>query len=1375
MNDAACCFKTYYACAGETIEVLNDELLCNDITNSPPQKVTRVWTFPIHPAPVPNASGTGWLIQIPNNVSIITYNYTVTGCDCRQHNASFTILVEKQCPPCTFTPDPCDNLLCFGDFENFTNTTSVESRLGWPIIFQGAQVAGSPDIKATNLGNQYLFLGNYNNREAVNLELQNCIEPGCFLTMSMDLSITGGFAKHLEVWGSTGRPCDATVLGANPIANSCTQTTACDLAYTFEPVCIFDDEFLASNQLIDNNNPNFAHSGPHTWENLTDQNVCFLTLVPTGIGGVYLDNISATVTCEPEITCAETTDDEVCQGGFADISFVVCAPDLPEGLGLTLVTPTVVLPSGWTLVGGNLAPFSLTEGQCKGITIQVSVPASASLGSIETIMLSGTATGLCTTAVGWSCSAEVTVSFCPPASFFACPCLTNGLNIDATSANPLYNSNLHGVMWSTYAQANSLPDILDASVHHGCIAIAGRLIIDRDVEIKSCNDLRMQPCSEISVGTGLPSAAYPSLLLYLNKIYGCVQMWKGITVQPLCHLNMGKNSIEDAQYAVTAIGSNAISPILNTSVLAITNNFVRNHIGFYIPTDVSRTVLHSPFVSNNFIGSISGHPLLPPCDAGLPNHSLQMGYAGLVTLGTAFDVGTPGVNGYVNTFRDIRNGVIGEGSPWMNVYRARFDNVVGYMGINGFPTFNGSSGVGVLQPQSGFLSVENSRFESVGHAIFTANTAGLSVLNNEMPDVYTGIQAYSPVGFDLSENPSINFRDWGIVVRNPLQLPPINKHLYIKNNVLSSIEYDADMIIEEAGISVTNSYNFSKTEDARILGNQLTTRDVKYGVYVTNVNNWLIDGNTVTIEPLLSNLPYTDGQGISLSTSSYNFIYGNTVTDNGVVQSEGISVSSSPVNTFCCNTTDFTNKGIYFQGNCDNTVLRTLQSDGNDDYELECTVGTIISDQPNLTQSPGSSSHSNKFYVGSSVEHGGNNLQVSNSEFFVKSILPPDHPENISLPLIPGGYDPTNPKWFIASVIENQMNECGTIGDCPGLLQFGEKPDREKELSETDRYFASGEFLVSPYGDALNWEGRLRLYKRLQNYPELLGESTTIDSFYYNAENTAIAQYSAVEAAVEGITSLPPEWESIMQNAWDDIGNVSNSAKNHLEGLASVNTWEDSLIIYRTAEQIRLTALSAYQNLMQYIDLSDSLRKVKAHAAWTLNEALSVIGILQSNTKMVNRVYLETLESGASTLSPAQFATISPIAWQCPLEGGKSVYRARSLYLLQQAADFDDGLICGLNGSEREQKSKNYILSGNLKVQPNPATEQIFVSLPENMVNDDIFVKIMDLNGRIMSKQSDIGTGALQFNVASFPTGIYICTITGGSNVFAPVKFVVQH
>ncbi len=49
----------------------------------------------------------------------------------------------------------------------------------------------------------------------------------------------------------------------------------------------------------------------------------------------------------------------------------------------------------------------------------------------------------------------------------------------------------------------------------------------------------------------------------------------------------------------------------------------------------------------------------------------------------------------------------------------------------------------------------------------------------------------------------------------------------------------------------------------------------------------------------------------------------------------------------------------------------------------------------------------------------------------------------------------------------------------------------------------------------------------------------------------------------------------------------------------------------------------------------------------------------QSFTKMVNEIYLSTVAKGITIFNSTQITQLSNIAHQCPLTGGRAVYRAR--------------------------------------------------------------------------------------------------------------------
>lgn len=1010
--DAACCFITYFGCAGETIEILDAELLCNDISNGA-QSVTRVWQ---HGAGwlsiVRNTANTGWLVTIPANPtsSSVEMRYTVAGCDCRMHNASFGLFIDKQCPPCTNTPDPCDNLICNGNFEAFTNTQSIESRFGWPLFFEPiggssiAPVSGSPDVNVTNTGNHYLHMGNFSTtREGINLPLDKCIEPGCKLTMSMDLSDQSPTNTILEVWGSPDRPCPATVLGAGPINNNCNQTTLCTPGNTlFEPICIFASEFESTSQYIDDNNPGLQPAGTFTWENQTTEDVCFLTMVPSHGHQIYVDNIVAEITCEPTVTCNSMPPYEVCAGGISTIRFKVCATDVPDCLDFTLVTPTITLPAGWQVVGGNHNPAALAEGECAIFDYQIQV-IGASVGSMADITLSGTAAGLCTS-VDWSCTSTVTVNDCG-SGVFTCPCGPGGLNIDASSSSPFYSAALGGTLYSdleavfNYDQNND--GIIGQTEHNDCIAIKGRLILDQNLSFNGCDNIQMQPCSEIVVGT---NAQHTTANFDNNFLHSCEIMWKGITVSARSTLNFNGNTIRDAQFAITAVGSFVIGNP-PTRLIASGNTFSNNHVGVIFP-GAGFTIVNHSFTNNTF-NNLIGQFLLPPCDAGLPNYSSTWGcYAGIVTLGTPLNVGTGGTGGLLNTFSYVRNGVISEGATTI-VTRADFQNIIG-AGISGPPSYANASGNGVAS-NGGFITVLNSNFNTVRRGVYANNNQLVTVQQNTMTAMWRGVDLIAARRTNISDNPSIGFTNRGIAGLDLVPTTGTDAHLIANNTNLFISPFPGSVDIPAppypAAIDIDQA-QISDLGNARIRGNHFFSRFLTDGIRINKAGGWDIDENIIDFTdpmiPQFSNI----GVGIRLTNSNGNYLYHNTINDADPVfpASTGFHVTTSTLNRFCCNITQGNRIGTRFTGGCQGTEWRVTDMHQHQ-FSIYCDPGTTIGQQYD---------YGNLFNVGSGTAfHGGTTTEVLGSQFRVVNMTQPHWPTAVDAPnsmmpfFIQGGYAPS--------------------------------------------------------------------------------------------------------------------------------------------------------------------------------------------------------------------------------------------------------------------------------------------------------------------------------------------------------------------------------
>lgn len=1351
----SCCSQAFHGCPGESIEILNSELLCNDVTNGSTLTITRVWVENpqnsnfVHI--LPNSSGTGWLITFDPNTNISgsqAFNYTIVGCDCRMHNASFRIIIENQCPECIYDGEMCENLLCYEDFENYTTANGIETWLGYPFLIEGNIRVGTPDINLMN-GNQYLFMGGGigfpNAIEPVTLELNKCIPPSCSLTLNVDLASTNAIGT-LGVWGSSSPPCPATEAPAMPIADNCNEITLCSPNHEFIPVCIGNLPVPGTISNLADFDFGPANHITHVWENSSDQNICYLTMVPNG-WTVYLDNISAQIICVPEIICNDPLPQNVCQGGIANISFEVCAPDIPECLDFTLITPSLVLPPGWTIVGGYPDPFILTEGDCQTITLQVQVPPNAPLGSMEMIMLSGTATGLCTT-VEWSCAAKVTVIDCPDPQGFTCPCDSVGLNIDASDNSPYYDPILGGTLYSALEAAFDYDQDNDGKItqleHKDCIAILGNLIVDQTLSISNCDSVKMQPCSEITVGTD-------TLELNNNNFSACEIMWRGITVTPFATLNFKGNLIEDAQFANTAVGGFGFLGGTPTKLIAVGNTFSNNHVGVFFPSQGIVNIDHLPFTDNTF--NTTG-TLLPPCDANLPNYSAQNGYAGAVTLGAPMTVGTPGNSGFVNTFQLLRNGVIADGAH-LNVHRANFQNIAGAE-IPTPPSFASSSGNGVAAI-GGNVTVLNCNFNTVRRGISGHNNWQLTVRNNAMTAMWRGVETLGAHNSNISDNPSIGFADRGIFCRELIPAGPFFGAHRIANNTNmftspfpgnagtpfppfpAAIEIDNAMSVDVGSARITNNHFFS--------GGVFSD-----GIRVNGAGGWDIDSNTVDFQNPSGVNFSNNGIGIQLTNTHANYLYQNTINDLDQTfrASTGLSLSIGTGNRYCCNTTHGSRYGSRFLGACGSTEWRVTDMLDHE-FALECGPGTVISPQLD---------YGDNFNITSGTAfHGGSDAQVFNSRFRVLNMQQPHWPETIATPNATGQF----------------FTQPGSDASCtaPCTAPMFAPPPPDRDIDESDLTTASDGYASGQYGASLQWESGRRLYERMSDYEGMAGANTTTDAFFAAAGNGKTGAYYQAEHAAKRVYNYPENIAEGLQDAAAQLEANRLAVSSLLAGLPQAQTAADSALIYDNANAQYQQGQAAVDALQQYQAQAQGFQNAQALDAYQSTLPLPADNLLEQNRKTVQRLYLQTLCLGIAQLSQQQLAQAEAIAVQCPLEGGSAVYAARALYRLNIDRVFVDDSLC-IETQERRQAQAKPVAHSEVYLLPNPATDMVTVAGLGSSAENLTLIQLVDANGTLRL-QRRTAEHEWSFSVASLPSGIYFCRAQLGDAKPVLLKLVVSH
>lgn len=978
----------------------------------------------------------------------------------------------------------------------------------------------------------------------------------------------------------------------------------------------------------------------------------------------------------------------------------------------------------------------------------------------HTYAMPGSYTVCVTAACG--CYAEFCQSVVVP-DLLVCPCTeANTLNIEANE-----NGTLYSVLEEFYNFDQNDDGVIDETEHNNCIAIAGRLIIDQDVAIVGCDNIRMQPCAEVMV------RGFQHLAMEFNTIYGCETMWRNIQVEPHGRLTFRRNTVSDAQHTLWVEPVTVLGLVVPTQVDIQHNRFERNHIGLYIPGNgggfFGGVVWQTPFIGNNILCKGLDNTLgdlLPSCDAALDNYDSEHGYIGVATLGANFRVGEPG--GAFNTFSNLRNGVIGE-QVFLDVDRSNFNNMIGFMN-NSVPSFTFSEGMGVLV-NGGQNNVRDANFNGAGHAVYSSLNQ-LNMLRNTATKVHYGLETRNPVRLNMAENRDIHFFDFGVRVRDLIGVQGFSSHV-IDSNVFRTQNVqttsDGDWAMELLNTNTVTVPDGS----GRISRNEMYINDQVGGLAIYNLSAWSITDNRAEFSAH-PNSEVLTGAGISLRNSNYNGLHGNTILDaTGIAYNAttGLATLASVGNRFCCNSTEGNFVGSLFLGTCLGTNYRQTDM-ASHGYSLwlpgaPSTGFTMIGQQP--IQIVGNTTNNNRFGAASgTAQNDAPGTILNDSRFYVTNQNTPNYPQFVYTP------NGTSNQWF-------QINNATTFGciddnQCPDP-QY--PPSGRGELEPTDIEIAKNTYGNISGGAAMQWEGERDLYARLKAYPAMLSQSADVDTFFNNVQSgSAIKDFYIAEAVTATVQEVPLAWGQALQTATDTMEAVEAEATAKLAGLASVSTRADSLEVYWQAAAIRDRLIAPMAVVLEKQHQIDSLRRVRAATALTTVTSLPANNVLQSNRKNALLVYLEITSAGATQLTQSQFDTISAIARQCPLAGGSAVYMARALYQLNEQKHFDDFDLCGVVAERSAPAMSSKPRADKVLLWPNPTDGHLQLYLPgidaEQQVQ--VQVQVADLSGREVLERS-IGTadGNLALDASKLSPGIYFCRVSTNSQVFATVKFVITH
>ena len=1326
----------------------------------------------------------GFLLE-GDSVGIWSFCYrTVSG---TQYGASTEIFVSvsDQSVSASCAPIGC-SISCYEDFENFpVGSNAYYPNFMPPIVtppyLTVAMGPNTVDIyEQSENDNNYLSfrytIGVGGPREVVVIPLTEPILPGCSAIYSFDAVAQPfqGTAYNgiptLGIYGLSGGFCtngfplmDCTVGQTSFCSNveaSCMTLNNPGTVLSGVPIVVDGQTTtMGSNQV---QGLNFNTYGPFTFTNTSQQSITHIMIQgrfdvePTNSNTTIfnIDNFHVEKNCnETLIYGVEII--EKCANEEALVELRICRES--DNIGVLPFEVQASVSAGSIITGGGFDPSGvalvpLAPGEC--IIRQLGInTAGLAPGTPITVTLSASSTVPCLNITEVNNQFDVLLENCN-ATAFVCPCTaSNSINIDATASSPYYNSTLGGVLYSVLEQANNYDANNDGEIygaeHGGCIAIAGRLIIDQDINFNSAN-IVMQPCAEILVKR-VGSGAFPTLRLETNQINGCEQMWRGITVEDGARLELLENGIADAEFAVTAKASFAGASNL-TSVAIQDNLFRRNHVGVIFEGTANQlsTVVHFPFVNNTFLGFEPNSSLLPPCTPGLVNYTPNYGYAGVVTLHTGLFLGASLPSGQIsNEFNGLRNGVISKRAR-LDVRGNRFKNINlelwGTINLNEFnpggvaaPTYEYSAGIAVAVEQ-GSATILGNDFDQCMHGVFTA-FANADIRDNEFNPVGIAVEAYAPLSLNIRNNINMVF----------------GRRAFVARELNASGRY---VIADNAGtngavLGLTDNFNWFfpaihaanvggiYLENARISGNEITVNNAgRYGFRLEGNGGWVIDRNFVYGTNQLLR------EGFNLLQSDFNYLSDNFV-DRDILQNNrgtAFKLSNSIGNRLCCNTANKTHKAFEFEINCDGTELFTNNM-VQQNQSIFCQSG-IIGTQFDRGNDFGT--------LPETATHLGTFNEIFFSRFRVLLLNKPYAPAAVAF--APG--TPLGTPWFIGQGLHAT---CDTLAICkePGKL-----PDLQEDIDDTDRAFANGDFGAD--NPVLQWEGERSLYAKLERKADLRDDDTQVMAFYDNEKNGKQGAYYEAQKALFAQRQL----EAVHKDSLAAITTVLDSLDAQLNvKLTILQTahGQDSLNLLEAVRQ-NVAAQAWYTHtLTQLQNNIEQARMQKVQAAVLLNSTLPADEIYEQNRKTINGIYLQTLAQNVLMLTPAQFAAVSSIAHQCVFEGGSAVLDARMLYQLHEIKTFDDDTLC--SDSRQQRKVILQHKGPQVLLQPNPASDLVQIKGVPESEWVGIRIQLSSVHGQTRI----VRPTQAWFSVADLPASVYYCTIWKGDLLLSTQRLMVIH
>ena len=850
-------------------------------------------------------------------------------------------------------------------------------------------------------------------------------------------------------------------------------------------------------------------------------------------------------------------------------------------------------------------------------------------------------------------------------------------------------------------------------------------------------DLLMLPGSQILVKSGNTLTIDNS-----TRLFGCDQLWQGITVEPGAALVMDDASVEDAAYAIDLKGSQNVS-ITNCT---LNNNLIGIYIGDTNPGQ-SLKIIFDAFWGNSF--STDGN-LLPPAANMSPGPALAFGTKPFAGVWIGNKLGSV-LHSLDNSFRGISNGIYTKYTS-LKVTANSFTDIRenGYSGgLSGFGIRaetgreQGASGIYTLQ-QSGFGKQPSDQysFQNCSKAI---KTTGMTVdyIKQNAIRAGKGIEVIAPPKKAFIENNLVQVNGTiGIQMTQPS--PATEVRIALNNVEVGPTAANGTAIqLNMMGLDPQGAGNVFVGDNEVVL---YATN--ARGLHLTATNSATVKQNLVTVQNSAT------GSTALLLNNDFNSLLNCNIATAALATSAtdaiGFDISDAEGSSYTCNTAGGLGTGVYFQmGSFSPEAFQETSFEGGG-VGLKVGSAAAIGPQTHKGNTWGGT------FGGFGAQHESNIvLDWDQSRFIVHTIS--------------GGYYPSLPigqnLWF-PQLPGTPADDCSLVA----CAQAGPTPPGNEEKFGFDDGIADYSFSNSDYPTEIGWLAKRYLYRKLTRNNTLITRGSDYETFYDAESATSVGRLLNINFVTAGLYNLDAPTVAQLDggfggvvNAMETIGTIDSQL---------MGQGHDSVLV-----QQRLQEMLGVENTEADMDSIMSLvfaqRETAVVAIAVQNANITDTMVLETNKKTVNDIFLGTVAIGIASFDSVQTVGLQDVAYQCPLTGGSAVYEARSLLAMVSDVVYDDDALCV--GAQAKKGNKETVSTKTgFHLFPNPAKERVTIIIPKKFMGGEI-VLTNHLGSIVHRRPIDKESSFVVVPTGSWATGIYHLTVfEDGVNVFAD-KLVVVH